>query len=296
MITVQVVADSISPDDKRLTTFVLTYPRFIHAEIMTHRLFSRNASSSRAIPVAKMMEAIRNNPAMPEYWGSNKPGMQAGEELSDESPGTWDGYRTLSPREMAKGRWLAGRDHALGLAERLAEDGLHKQIANRVLEPWMHITVVCSATEWDNFYWLRTDAMAQPEFRILAERMLEVHNASTPVTLYPGEWHLPFVSDEEHLRIGTEKAKKASVARTARVSYLNHDGTAPDLDKDAGLHDMLLTSGHMSPFEHQATPAPTGRARCGNFIGFRQYRQTVPNENRTNFSGLLRKKHVSRAL
>ncbi len=275
MIEARVIADSISPNDARLTTFVLTYPRFIHSEVMTHKWLSRNASSSRAIPVAKMMAAITGNPAMPEFWGRNQAGMQAVEELSGEE------------LDMCKKIWLSGRDQALSHVEQFKTWDLHKQIANRILEPWMHITVVCSATDWDNFYWLRTDMAAQPEFRILAERMLAAHNASEPQSLISGEWHLPFVSWAEQL--GLEEGRKASVARTARVSYNNHDGTQPDLAKDAELHDRLLTSGHMSPFEHQATPA---KGRYGNFNDWMQYRFLIPNENRTNFPGLIRKFHV----
>ncbi len=291
MIEARVIKDSINWRNQRLTTFVLTYPRFIHAEIMTHRVFSRNASSSRAIPVAKMMAAIQDNPAMPVYWGKNQAGMQAAEELSDISPGSWEGYPCLSPRDTVKTIWLAGRDEELSRASRLAEAGLHKQIANRILEPWMHITVVLSGTDWDNFYWLRTDPAAQPEFRVLAEAMLEAQNASDPKSLEYGEWHLPFVSDEEQATLGLENARKASVARTARVSYNNHDGTSPDLFKDCELHDKLLTSGHNSPFEHQAMPT---NGRSGNFLGWMQYRSLIPNENHEDaqFSRLIRKKHV----
>ena len=80
---VKVIADSISESGKRITTFQLKYPRFIHSEVMTHRVFSRNASSSRAIPVKKMIEQVRNNPAMPIHWGANQSGMQAKNELNE---------------------------------------------------------------------------------------------------------------------------------------------------------------------------------------------------------------------
>ncbi len=289
MISAKVIADSISVLDERLTTFVLTYPRFIHSEVLTHRVLSRNASSSRAIPVAKMMAAIRDNPAVPEFWGANQAGMQAAVELSDyyDDETYRDTGSYLSPRERAKERWIRARDEALASVALFEQIGLHKQIANRVLEPWMHITVICTATDWENFYWLRTDKAAQPEFRILAERMLIAHNASEPVTLEIGQWHLPFVKPEEGFNL--EDARKASVARTARVSYNNHDGTAPDLAKDVELHDRLAVGGHMSPFEHQATPSV---GRYGNFNGWMQYRYLVPNENRIEFPGLIRKKHA----
>ncbi len=297
MIIAKVIADSISLDDARLTTFVLTYPRFIHSEIMTHRVFSRNASSSRAIPVAKMIEAIKYNPAMPEYWGKNRPGMSAAEELDDNNPAnSFDcpEYKGVGEKAAAKMVWLEARDRALYYADILSSSmSVHKQISNRGLEPWMNITVVCTATDWDNFYWLRTDSQAQPEFRILAERMLEAHNLSNPVTMSPGEWHLPFVSAEEQAKLGLDRAKMASVARAARVSYNNHDGTNPDIVKDEELHNKLLTSGHMSPTEHQATPSSRwDRHKTSNFSGWTQYRETIPNQNRTSFTGLIKKKHA----
>lgn len=223
-ITAKVVADSaymVYGKRKRLTTFVLRYPRFIHAEFMTHRVFSRNASSSRAIPVAKMIQAIKDDPAMPVYWGKNQSGMQAAEELS-------------APEiEDMKGFWLSARNEAIRHAEEMLSRGLHKQIANRILEPWMHIEVVCTANQWANFYALRDHPDAQPEMQALAKAMFEAHVASQPEILLPGLWHLPFVSeDEQEVEYGTRSVAKAgeylckvSAARCARVSYLKHDGT-----------------------------------------------------------------------
>ena len=133
-ITAEIVADSISPRGKRITSVKLCYPRFIHAELMTHRVFSRNASSSRAIPVKRMIAYLRSTPAMPVFWGSNQAGMQAGEELA---PGDIEACRMV---------WLAGMQSAIATAQRLMDLGLHKQIANRVLEPWAHINVLVTAT------------------------------------------------------------------------------------------------------------------------------------------------------
>lgn len=290
-IEAKIIADSISPAGIRLTTFQLRYPRFIHAELMTHRLFSRNASSSRAIPVKKMIEDLRRDPAMPIYWGSNKPGMQAGEEL------------TGSDLEVAKKRWLYAMNRAIGTAEDLIELGLHKQIANRILEPWAHINVVLTATSFENFYALRRHSDAQPEIKDLADKMWLAQNQSTPKELEPGEWHLPFIrADERYYNDSPstkaqadhilETLKKVSVARCARVSYLTHDGRPTTVEEDLALYERLVGGAplHASPAEHQATPDSRwppnfGQPRRwkhehehGNFTGWRQLRKILPNE------------------
>lgn len=284
-ISARVIADSSYTSEnwgvgpQRITTFVLRYPRFIHSEFMTHRVFSRNASSSRAIPVQKMIDAVMDDPALPIFWGKNQPGMQAAEELT--------GYEL----EKARQYWLEGRDHSVDIVRDLNKMGLHKQIANRILEPWMHIEVVCTATDWDNFYALRTDAAAQPEMRALALAMLAAHNESVPRKLVhmdetdvlTDNWHLPFVTFEERQSLDILAALKHSVARCARVSYLNHEGKI-DPEKDAGLHDKLLESGHFSPFEHQARIFED-EPYCRNFRGFEPYRNIVPGETK-GFTGL----------
>ena len=142
-ITAKIIEDSISPTRARLVTYQLRYPRFIHAELMTHRLFSRNASSSRAIPVQRLLADIEEDPAMPVHWGVNQKGMQAHEEM--------DAFQISA----AKALWLEARDNALSYARALDGMGLHKQLTNRITEPWAHISVVCTATEWDNFFMLR---------------------------------------------------------------------------------------------------------------------------------------------
>jgi thymidylate synthase ThyX len=277
MISAVVVADSISPAGKRLTTMQLRYPRFIHAEFMTHRVFSRNASSSRAIPVKKLIADLRREPAMPVFWGSNKPGMQAGDEL-----GALD--RTTCERQ-----WLLGMEYAIGRAESMVQHGLHKQIANRILEPWAHINVVVTATEWDNFYELRVHPDAQPEMRSLAQAMLRAYIESTPVPLTPGDWHLPYVTGRESFKI--EELIKLSVARCARVSYLTHEGKPPNAEDDIKLYERLVGSRplHASPAEHQATPDRRDSIvrddaeeliwenadEHGNFVGWRQFRRQL---------------------
>jgi thymidylate synthase ThyX len=269
---VTVVADSINEWGNRLTTEIWRYPRFIHADIMTHRDFSRNASSSRAIPVKKLIEQVRNDPAMPIYWGKNQSGMQAAEEL------------TGIVRDGVISQWLQARDKAVFSAEGLMVTGLHKQLANRILEPWMWMTTIVSSTNWGNFYHLRreTDAnrnpFAQPELKLLADLSFEAKKKSQPEFLKEGEWHLPFVKNNSFTQSnGYDLLLKLSVARCARVSYLNHDGTVPSIEKDVELHDKLIRAPHASPFEHQATPRS---GRHANFTGFLQYRKLIPGEYR----------------
>jgi hypothetical protein len=266
-----VVAHSVSPGGKHLLTMVWRYPRFIHSEVMTHRMLSRNAASSRAIPVRKLLEQVRTDPALPIHWGRNQPGMQAQQQLAPE-------IYAKALRE-----WLDARDRAADSAEKLLNMGLHKQVANRLLEPWMWMTCIVSGTEWGNFYHLRRAADAQPEMKALADAAYEAHRASTPDLRNVGEWHLPFVKPEEARSMSRHTALACSVARCARVSYLNHDGSEPDLIKDLALHDQLVKAPHASPFEHQATPKP---GRNGNFIGWQQYRQLLPNEYVSTYPGV----------
>ena len=293
-----VIADSINPQGKRLTTFQLRYPRFIHAEFMTHRALSRNASSSRAIPVLRMIEDIERDPAMPIYWGSNKPGMQAGEELSG-----WE-------LEVCKASWLRAMANSIFEVKAMVAAGLHKQIANRLLEPWAHINVVVTATEWANFFGLRSHPDAQPEIKMLSDLMQEALVASTPVLLQPGQWHLPYVTDEDYgaiiqhrnhvydttrIQEGAllELAKLVSTARCARVSYLTHDGRRTTVEEDVELARKLIVAQplHASPAEHQATPDTSypnphndpmvhykNLELHGNFDGWIQHRKLLPNE------------------
>jgi thymidylate synthase ThyX len=261
-IEAKIILDSISDEGIRLTTVQLRYPRFIHAELMTHRVFSRNASSSRAIPVERLITDLRRDPAMPVYWGSNKPGMQAGAELSEEEI------------ENAEHYWLNGMETAIDYATSLADLGLHKQIANRILEPWAHINVVVTSSQWENFFALRSHPDAQPEMKALSDAIKQAMHDSVPSNLSEYEWHLPYVlgSDWEAIRAYAKKnritrdepmyaelaglACRVSVARCARVSYLTHDGRQTTIEEDIALHDRLVVSVplHASPAEHQACP------------------------------------------
>ena len=269
MINAKVIEDSVSPEGFRLTTMQLMYPRFIHAEFMTHRVFSRNASSSRAIPVERMLQMLRNEPAMPIHWGKNRPGMQADEQLSPEA------------MIAAKIEWIRAAENAADTAERMMKLGLHKQVANRILEPFQHISVVVTSTKWQNYFELRAHPDAQPEIHALAVEMREARDASTPSKLEAGDWHLPYITHGE--RNGENiKLAKVSAARCARVSYLKHDGCAPNISEDFALYERLvgLRPMHASPVEHQATPDNSEKYAhlCGNFTGWIQFRKLVEQE------------------
>lgn len=275
MITAKVIEDSISAAGVRLVTMQLCYPRFIHSELMTHRVFSRNASSSRAIPVQKMLDMVRSEPAMPIHWGKNQPGMQANEQLSG---------RYLA---QAKDLWCEAALAAANIASQMNDLGLHKQVANRILEAFQHISVIVTATEWHNFFELRAHPDAQPEIHELAIRMREAMEQSTPKLLKQGEWHLPYISEEERSMYFEKVLCQMSAARCARVSYLTHDGQKPDQVKDILLYERLIESKpmHASPVEHQATPDHwvsdgsfegwTTPELHGNFVGWKQFRKSL---------------------
>lgn len=274
MFEVKVIADSINAAGNRLTTLALQYPRFIHSELMTHRVFSRNAMSSRAVPVAKMLAQVREAPAMPVHWGANQPGMQASVEVAELA--------------AAQKLWINAANSAANWAEEMMELGLHKQVANRILEPFQWMRTIVSATEFDNFFELRTHKDADPNIKLLADMILdEVQYYSVPKLLKPGEWHLPYVTEEEAKLVDSETNRsdettlrglcKISAARCARVSYLTHDGASPDIEKDLQLFDRLAGARplHASPLEHQGTP---GETNTGNFKGWTQFRKLWENE------------------
>lgn len=289
MIEAAVICDSISQEGHRLTTYKLRYPKFIHGEFMTHRVISRNASSSRAIPTAKLLEEVRSDAlrASPIWWGKNQPGMQAAEELSTDDTLEWP-----SPRLKAQMIWHDAALMAAQHAEVMNRVGVHKQIVNRLLEPFSHINVVASATEWDNFFGLRLHADAQPEMRQLAKQMWDARQASKPKLLKPGEWHLPFVSDSP---ITNKSYIEISVARCARVSYESFEtGKLSTIEEDRALYARLVGAQplHASPAEHQATPdtkaeedwTDEGRVlwdhpeEHANYVGWRMFRKQLPGE------------------
>ncbi|HEX3549554.1 MAG TPA: FAD-dependent thymidylate synthase [Candidatus Elarobacter sp.] len=271
----RVLLDSVSPAGVRLTTMEVRYPRFIHSEVMTHRVFSRNSASSRALPIAKMIDAVRTDPAMPVWWGRNQAGMQAHAEIDEAT------------RELAHAEWRLALEDALRHAERLAASdiNLHKQLVNRILEPFAWITVILTATEWSNFFTQRTHEDAQPELKHIALMMLAAYRASVPRPLELGEWHTPLIQRDEELTVSTDERLKISVARCGRVSYLTHAG-ARDHAKDIELYERLLgggANGHWSPFEHVATPLAASGTWSGNFRGWEQYRKLFAQENAAEF-------------
>lgn len=282
----EIVADSISEAGARITTMEVTYPRFVHGEFMTHRWFSRNSASSRAIPVKKTLDFVLSSPVEPVHYGANQRGMSAQNELSDGG------------RKQAQELWLQGAANAVETvrATQLLDDGvgLHKQIANRMLEPWLWHTVIVTATEWDNFYALRCHPDAQPEIHEIAMMMRKAAQESTPKLVKEGQYHLPLFHEDADaegvagvladpagtadrineilIQMGSELKKHeraafltgvkhdpdivklmVSTARCARVSYLTHAGQR-DLVQDLALYYRLVGSGHMSPCEHPARP------------------------------------------
>ena len=317
-ITAKIVADSVSESGQRITTFELEYNRFIHCELLTHRMLSKNCSSSRAIPIKKMLGFIDNNMAVPVYLGKNKSGMKATEEIE---------YK-----DFALDTWRRSFYHVEDSVNKLLDLGLHKQIANRLTEPYQMMKVVVTATEWDNFFNLRIDKDAQPELVLLADKMFNAMQDSTPKTLKAGQWHLPYVdsieSDEKPVvssrdndqyyfltdndgnnlgEIYLEDAIKISVASCAAVSYRTENMTLAKADK---IFDMLINAEnlHSSPFEHVAMPMRfpemkdiamkkfvsgwdegvthmrrDGNMCSGNFTGWIQYRHLLDNNTCNNF-------------
>lgn len=271
-IQVAIEKDSLAPSGVRLTTFILRYPRFIHSELMTHRMFSRNASSSRAIPFKRQLEMIKKDMAMPLLFRENKKGMQAGKALS--------GWK----QKACFAAWRMAGHTAIVFAKVLDRLGSHKQYVNRIIEPFSHITVVLTGTDeaFANFFALRAHPDAQPEIRALAVEMHKQYLKHQPSEVPFGWWHLPFVQVPvgKPEDIDWRPYIKMSVARCARTSYLNHDGTNPDPEKDFALYDRLLGSEplHASPSEHQAQALESKETRSGNFHGWGQFRKYLPNE------------------
>lgn len=263
--TVKVIADSINESGDRVTTLECEYPRIIHSELMTHRVFSRNAASSRAIPVKTMLKNIWNNKFIPWYWGANQSGMQATKQLIS------------SKKLLAKFLWHTGININLLGSYLLSLTGLHKQLANRNSEYCSYIKVIITSTDFSNFLALRLHPAAQPEIADLAYKIKEALANSYPEGIGEDEWHTPYV---EHWRdqheilyyneLSLEKAKKVSVSCCAQVSYRTNDAS---IDKAIRITDALSKSTpiHTSPFEHVCTPG-IGK---GNLKGWIQYREEI---------------------
>jgi thymidylate synthase ThyX len=272
-VSCKIIADSLNPfNEIRLTTMEVTLPRYVHAELLTHRVFSRNASSSRATPVSVLLDRVQNDPVLPIEWGLNQRGMQAREVASPEI------------EDKARSIWLQAAANAAESAKQLDVLGIHKQLVNRLIENFTIIKVLITSTQWENYFTLRNHPDAQPEIRALAEIMQEAYNKHLPNTLEAfvnydhmsskeNNWHLPYILEEERVSFELEDLLKLSTARCARVSYLNFDDKPPAADKDRVLFDKLVGSEplHASPIEHCAL-CVNSLAWFNNFHGWGQYR------------------------
>lgn len=342
----RVLADSISDRDYRLITVEATFPRYLLSEFNTHRLFSRNSASSRAIPPEKQLHRILDDPFIPVEFYSRTKGMGQDAPLEDSKRSSavyeWLRARTdavrhalsliTSPRVVNSAIYHHGDHDGLRrvidiVAKAIADDdvplswcNVSKSTVNRILEPFMWHTVIVTATEWDNFFSLRCPPgyevdlgfPAEPEIQRLALEMRKVMRASTPNDLGPGEWHTPLVEDgyARGPSAGFESQyfwPKVSVGRCARVSFDTHENFEEEA-KSTSRAEALENSGHMSPFEHVATPFTeqewsvrrsmadqalvaehldettceqlTEQTQfCGNFRGWTQYRKFISHES-----------------
>lgn len=275
---------------ENLWTFELTYPRYIHSEFMTHRVFSRNASSSRAIPVKRMIKQVRENPVIPPNVFMNQKGMVG--DIEADALTTADFYDL----------WGRAAENACKTAEMMEKLGIHKQHVNRILEPFQFIRVIVTATEWSNFFILRLAPDAQPEIRELArviyDEMNHYHNKNVGIFEFnaPRKYSpdifdptsldslhtvvsLPYIVNEDINEIGKDDYKtlmKISAARCARVSYNNHDGSNPNIDKDLALYEHLYDGKHMSPMEHTCI-RDDDYHKYANLTGWKSLRYLVEN-------------------
>lgn len=272
----KVLADSLTPRNDRLITLQVRFPRFILAELNTHRMFSRNSASSRAIPPEKQIQRLLEEPFVPEAFHSRVKGMGQGDAIDDQ----------LRAQEI----WLAACNNAVQSAEDLMAMGISKAHVNRILEPFLWHTAIVTATEWENFFALRCpsgdevdyDFPAQPEFQQLALRMRQVMRESEPQRLAIGEWHLPLVEpveivnhDDGHHDVQTFWAM-VSAGRCARVSF-ETQGSEEDPNDSFDRAMRLLDNGHMSPMEHPATPGEV-RGFYQNLWGWKSLRHITPHQ------------------
>lgn len=264
---VRVIEDSLNPYNKiRITTLQLRYWRGIHAEFMTHRVFSRNASSSRAIPVSTFLKQVWYDPATPVHWGANQPGMKARTELTGFKKWFAQFMWKTSGKMVCCLVWLTNK-----------VSSPHKQVFNRLLEPWQYISVIVTSTEWDNFFELRNHPDAQPEIQELAREMKYAMDNSKPTERYT---HVPYITGSDYIALGqdasTGRLMQISTARCARVSYFTHDKQIPEIEKDLKLFNDLVGSVpiHASPTEHQAEALDSEEFNK-NFRGWSQFRNIV---------------------
>lgn len=277
-IDAKVIADSINPDTgKRITTLAIKIPRIILSEHNTHRSLSRNFSSSRAIPAKKLRKEAWEHPFVPIYWGANKSGMSADQQLT--------GFNL----SMAKFSWKLAGKFAVMFHKMMELVGVHKQTCNRIIEPWMSVVGTITSTEWDNFLRLRYDRNAQPEIIVLAKKIHDAIKASEP-TVPENGIHLPFIDEEERRTFPIDQLIKISVARCCRTSYANCLGKKSQPEEDIKLYHRLLGNGHFSPFEHIALIPNHGRVAKElqydlqrNFRGWYQLRAFIQPESNTKY-------------
>lgn len=273
----KVIEHSVGPGRFHLpvATLEIGFPRIVLAEYNTHRVISKNTSSSRAIPFKRMIERIRAKPYAPFFWGANQPGMSADNECNalvlDPRTGCW------MTREEA---WAAAMESAIDWAEAFSDAGYHKQNVNRLIENFGYVTMVTTSVHWANFFALRIHPKAQPEIQSLAGKMKEALANSTPKVIGYGEWHLPYVLPDER-SLPVEDQIKLSVARCASTSYDTVEGHQMTTEKAYGLFDKLFGEIpiHASPAEHQATPLYVSHFSIqeGNLTGYKQYRHSIPH-------------------
>lgn len=299
-----ILKDSINKQGDRLTTFRLTYPRIILAELNTHRVYSKNTSSSRAIPVKDNIERIRNDPFIPDQWVKNARGMFSLDYIDNNL-------------EEIMRLWLEANYIMGDIGKNLAEYELHKQYANRLLEPFMYVDTILTGTDFNNFFYLRTAEDAQPEIQELANCMYEVYSESTPDLLYYGEWHVPYIDtirENDSLTysindqiIDIDTAIKIAISCCGQVSYRKLNTT---IEKALEIYAKFMNNSrlHASPLEHVATPfsdleyesrikvRDLLQVELGdnissfdlekilykrNFKGWTQYRTLIPNDTYT---------------
>jgi len=251
----RIIADTFNPNhpDIRITSFEIEYPRYILAEINTHRILSRSSASSRAIPLKKRIEDVAENPFVPDVFGKNKPGMQSDEPLA------------FPDDEAARYVWRDAAYNAAFMTKELAALNVHKQQAGRLLEPFVYVKTIITGTEWENFFNLRNNDAADPEFHKLAEMMQKLYESSHPEE---SDYHLPYLKDNDIEYHGLETCLKMCVARCARISYTLHDGGMTTPGADLALYDVLAEKKHLSPFDHVAF--------AGDKQAYRQYYGFIP--------------------
>lgn len=304
----EIVADSISPDGVRLVSILTSYPRFIHAEVLRHRVFSSSVASSRAIPTENLIKQVREDPFVPETFNERVKGMGVGEALNERT------------HQAAHAVWENAANYAASYSDQLMGLGVDKSRVNRLLEPYLFVTHLITATEWSNFFALRDHPDAQPEFQKIARMMREAMDESEPQHLEYGWWHLPLVTSRELTQLcdfrldygerqncdsvndEVDRWKYISAGRCARVSY-DKQGESEDHERSIFRAQLLIDSGHMSPFEHVVRPMTyeesswesqrdPDEAFSGNFRGWIQMRKEIPNED--DFSKILVKRETAR--